>query len=75
MSAPGQCFTARPPAPPPADVNSTARLEALAVRLGRLSPSWRDQERFAVERSELVAHLRRLARHGERHERSTEKTS
>jgi hypothetical protein len=37
-------------------------LEELAIRLGRLSPSWRDPERFAAERSELVAQLRRLAR-------------
>jgi hypothetical protein len=37
-------------------------LEELALRLGRLSPSWKDPEQFAVERSELVAQLRRLAR-------------
>jgi hypothetical protein len=37
-------------------------LEELASRLGRLSPSWRDPEQFAVERSELCAELRRLAR-------------
>jgi hypothetical protein len=37
-------------------------LEELASRLGRLSPSWRDPEQFAAERSELVAQLRRLAR-------------
>ena len=37
-------------------------LEELASRLGRLSPSWKDPEQFAVERSELVAQLRRLAR-------------
>jgi hypothetical protein len=41
-------------------------LEELAIRLGRLSPSWRDPEQFAAERSELVAHLRRLARSGKR---------
>jgi hypothetical protein len=37
-------------------------LEELAHRLGRLSPSWKDPERFAAERSELCAELRRLAR-------------
>ena len=37
-------------------------LEDLASRLGRLSPSWKDPEAFAVERSELCAELRRLAR-------------
>jgi hypothetical protein len=53
--------------PPPARAGDGGdgwrrELEALAVRLGRLSPSWRDPEQFAVERSELVAQLRRLAR-------------
>jgi hypothetical protein len=53
--------------PPPAraggdDGRRRRELEELATRLGRLSPSWKDPEQFAVERSELVAQLRRLAR-------------
>jgi hypothetical protein len=36
-------------------------LEALAVRVGQLSPSWRSPEHFAAERSEIAHQLRRLA--------------
>lgn len=38
-----------------------AALEALADRLARLRPDWRDQSRFYDERSELAAELRRIA--------------
>jgi hypothetical protein len=41
-----------------------AELELLAQRLAALSPSWKDPEHFASERSELVRALRRLARDG-----------
>lgn len=37
-------------------------LEALAERVRRLSPSRRDPEQFHIEKSELAAELRRLAR-------------
>ena len=39
-----------------------ADLEALAAAVGRLSPDRRDPERFHMDRSEIVAELRRLAR-------------
>ncbi len=44
------------PAPPAAD------LDRLAHAVARLSPSHRDPERFHMDRSEIVAELRRLAR-------------
>lgn len=37
-------------------------LARLASAVGRLSPSHRDPERFHLDRSEIVAELRRLAR-------------
>src|SRR4051812_32471892 len=37
-------------------------LEALACAVGRLAPDYRDPERFHLDRSEIVADLRRLAR-------------
>ena len=39
-----------------------AELLALACAVGRLSPDRRDPERFHMDKSELVAQLRRLAR-------------
>lgn len=39
-----------------------AELEALARRVSRLGPDRRDPERFHMDRSEIVAELRRLAR-------------
>ncbi len=45
-----------PPSPPAAD------LDRLAGAVARLSPSHRDPERFHLDRSEIVAELRRLAR-------------
>jgi hypothetical protein len=38
-------------------------LEELAERVRRLSPDRRDPERFHMEKDELAAELRRLARH------------
>jgi hypothetical protein len=59
----GRVTTEPPPARTGAGGDGWSReLLELATRLGRLSPSWRDPERFAAERSELVAQLRRLAR-------------
>lgn len=43
--------------PTPAD-----QLERLALAVRCLAPSHRDPERFHVDRSEVVAELRRLAR-------------
>lgn len=40
----------------------SAELEALAVAVGRLSPDCRDPERYHLDRGEIVADLRRLAR-------------
>ena len=37
-------------------------LMTLAAQVARLAPSHRDPERFHVEKSEIVAELRRLAR-------------
>lgn len=39
-----------------------ADLDRLAHAVARLSPSHRDPERFHMDRSEIVAELRRLAR-------------
>ncbi len=39
-----------------------ADLDRLAHAVARLSPSHRDPERFHIDRSEIVAELRRLAR-------------
>jgi hypothetical protein len=51
------------PAKPSEDERPWRReLENVAGRLSRLSLSWRDPERFSLERSELVATLRRIAR-------------
>jgi len=38
-----------------------SRLDDLAARVSRLSPSHNDPERFHVEKSEIVHDLRRLA--------------
>lgn len=38
------------------------QLTRLAARVARLTPSHRDPERFHVEKSEIAADLRRLAR-------------
>lgn len=40
----------------------TGALADLAARVARLSPSHRDPERYHVEKSEIAAELRRLAR-------------
>ncbi|WP_160122442.1 hypothetical protein [Rhodovarius lipocyclicus] len=37
-------------------------IEGIAARLARLSPSHRDPEQFHIDKSELLAELRRLAR-------------
>jgi hypothetical protein len=52
------------PAPPNAPVAAqrAAALEALAERVRRLSPDRRDPERFHIEKDELAAELRRMAR-------------
>lgn len=42
--------------------NTSDQLSRLAARVARLTPSHRDPERFHVEKSEVVAELRRLAR-------------
>ena len=42
--------------------DSSVTLSSLAARVARLTPSHRDPERFHVEKSEVVAELRRLAR-------------
>lgn len=39
-----------------------ATCELLAHAAQRLSPDWRDPERFHADRSELVSELRRLGR-------------
>ena len=41
---------------------SSVTLSSLAARVSRLVPSHRDPEAFHVEKSEIVADLRRLAR-------------
>lgn len=43
------------------DVTGAARLEAITSRLQRLAPCHRDPERFHVDKSEIVAELRRMA--------------
>ena len=46
-----------------ASVRSTGdQLSRLAAKVARLTPNHRDPERFHVEKSEVVAELRRLAR-------------
>ena len=42
-------------------VTVVARLEAITSRLQRLAPCHRDPERFHVDKSEIVAELRRMA--------------
>lgn len=54
---------ARPASKPP---RPAAELERLAREVHRLAPSHRDPERFHLDRSEIVAGLRRLARMLER---------
>jgi len=44
------------------DVSAPLRLIALADRLRRLGPSHRDPERFHIDKSEIEAELRLLAR-------------
>ena len=39
------------------------RLAELARQLGRLSPDWRNPERYFENRSEIERELRRLAKH------------
>ena len=46
---------------PAAAAPACADLERLARQVARLSPSHRDPERFHMDRSEIVAELRRLA--------------
>lgn len=61
VQRPGSCGRregSSPAAAPPA----CAELERLARQVARLSPSHRDPERFHMDRSEIVAELRRLAR-------------
>lgn len=48
-----------PPQPP---VSIGAKVNNLARKVGRLSPNWRDPERYFEERDELEKALRRLAR-------------
>lgn len=38
------------------------RIEDLARRIGRLSPDWRNPERYFENRDEIERELRRLAR-------------
>lgn len=47
-------FTARPD---PAEA-----IRSLAAKVARLAPDHRDPERFHIDKSEVVAELRRLAR-------------
>lgn len=42
------------------------RLAELARRVGRLSPDWRNPERYFADRSEIERELRNLARQLER---------
>ncbi len=46
----------------PKPILPAADLDRLAGAVARLSPSHRDPERFHLDRSEIVAELRRLAR-------------
>lgn len=41
-------------------------LRDAAKRLGRLTPDWRDPERYFANRDEIERDLRRLAKHLER---------
>jgi hypothetical protein len=43
-------------------IDAAHNLERLAERVRRLSPSHRDPERFHMDKSEIAAALRRLAR-------------
>ena len=52
-------FYPSPPLTP--SPHGAADLRALADRLDRLRPDWRNAERFFEERAELVAALRALA--------------
>jgi hypothetical protein len=52
----------RAPPTTTATTDMATTLELLATRVAKLSPSWRDPEQFASERSEIAHCLRRLAR-------------
>lgn len=43
-----------------------SRLGELSRRVGRLSPSWRDPEKYFEDRDEIERELRRMAREVER---------
>ncbi|WP_298809557.1 hypothetical protein [uncultured Sphingomonas sp.] len=43
------------------------RLADLARKLGRLTPDWRNPERYFENRSEIEREMRRLAKHLEDH--------
>lgn len=47
-------------------MNAAPRLADLARRVGRLSPDWRNPERYFADRSEIERELRNLARQLER---------
>lgn len=49
------------PSPPPVSIG--AEVKSLARQVGRLSPSWREPERYFEERDELERALHRVARH------------
>lgn len=53
------------PSQPPVSIG--AEVKNLARQVGRLSPSWRDPERYFEERDELERALHRVARHLEVH--------
>lgn len=48
-------------------VTAAARIAELSRRVGRLSPDWRNPERYFENRSEIERELRRLAKHLEHH--------
>ena len=50
------------PVSTPTPASTSARLQRVSKRLGRLSPNWRNPEEFFEERSEIEHELRRLAR-------------
>lgn len=49
---------------PVTDVTAPHALTTLADKVRRLSPSHRDPERFHIDKSEIEAELRRLAKGG-----------
>jgi len=61
VRAPAWSVNRKPLNPPPPSPPCASELLALASAVGRLSPSHRDPERYHLDKSEIVAELRRLA--------------